>query len=357
MKVIKQPIIRIYIDKAFLPEDATPIPMVLGFWNLSYQNNGDPRFVDFQDLKENCKKYFESTDIETCDVAVYPCYWQQGSENRLAHALARKAKQHGKRMLLFNGGDYEGPIEIENTIVLRTSLKKSRRTPLEYVIPSWNHDYLSQNKRTLITRSWNPIPSVGYCGYTAKSKHFLSKYIHKSGATPKYDKVLRKIGIPLIKSPGVRLRTQAVKLLDESPKVNSNFILRTNGFDGVRNIELARRKTKEFYSNVLNSDYTICVRGAGNFSIRFYETLLCGRIPLFINTDCALPFENKINWRAHCLYLDENSIEKIVDILMEGHLEKRNDFVAIQKKNRELWNEWLSPCGFHQKLHHYLVPD
>ena len=65
----------------------------------------------------------------------------------------------------------------------------------------------------------------------------------------------------------------------------------------VGSLGLNKQLRFEFIRNILSSDYTLCFRGSGNYSLRFYETLCLGRIPLFINTDCKLPFEDEINWR------------------------------------------------------------
>ena len=35
---------------------------------------------------------------------------------------------------------------------------------------------------------------------------------------------------------------------------------------------------------MLASPYILCVRGAGNYSARFYEALALGRIPVLVNT-------------------------------------------------------------------------
>ena len=102
---------------------------------------------------------------------------------------------------------------------------------------------------------------------------------------------------------------------------------------------LNKKSRSEFIKNILSSDYTLCYRGSGNYSLRFYETLCLGRIPLFINTNCKLPFEDKIDWRDICLWVNAKDLDNYLsDIILEYHnalSEKR--FIDQQIYCREIW--------------------
>jgi hypothetical protein len=65
--------------------------------------------------------------------------------------------------------------------------------------------------------------------------------------------------------------------------VQTNFILRDKWFngayeDGRLNRARMDESRREYVENMFGSDYVLCTRGSGNFSIRFYETLSSGRI-------------------------------------------------------------------------------
>ena len=105
----------------------------------------------------------------------------------------------------------------------------------------------------------------------------------------------------------------------------------------------SHRTTLEFYENINSSDYVVCVRGAGNFSVRFYETLAMGRIPIFVNTDCALPLENEIDWKKHVVWIERKEIKHIAEKVKDFHSAlSSNDFIDLQNANRTLWNERLT---------------
>jgi hypothetical protein len=106
---------------------------------------------------------------------------------------------------------------------------------------------------------------------------------------------------------------------------------------------------------MVNSDYILCARGKGNFSFRLYETLSCGRIPVFINTDCVLPYDFEINWKEFCVWVEEEDIDSIAKRVAEFHNALTPEgFTAIQRKCRKLWEDRLSPEGFFANFHKHL---
>ena len=120
--------------------------------------------------------------------------------------------------------------------------------------------------------------------------------------------------------------------------------------EGVRNNNIDARHT--FVKNIINNDYTFCMRGGGNYSLRLYETLCLGRIPLFINTDCVLPFEEEINWKELCLWVEEKDLDRIGEIIIDFHSSiTSNQFIERQLYAREIWLNFLSKEGFIEHLH------
>lgn len=112
-----------------------------------------------------------------------------------------------------------------------------------------------------------------------------------------------------------------------------------------------RAAREQFVRNLVESDYALCVRGAGNFSYRLYEALSCGRIPVFIDTDCVLPFEDAIDWRRLCVWVESTDIDTLDRKIVEFH--DALDEAAFQQRQlecRRTWEEWRSPSGFHRHL-------
>ena len=125
------------------------------------------------------------------------------------------------------------------------------------------------------------------------------------------------------------------------------FILRNKYRAGVTNNKDFHPTTLEFYDNLKNSPYIVCVRGAGNFSIRFYEALAMGRIPVFINTDCSLPLDNTISWKKHVVWVEYKDRHKVAQKVKQFHEAlTEDDFIALQNSNRKLWAEQFRLQGF-----------
>ena len=98
---------------------------------------------------------------------------------------------------------------------------------------------------------------------------------------------------------------------------------------------------------MIDSEYVICVRGAGNFSVRFYETLAMGRIPIFINTDCLLPLSNSVNWKNHVVWIEQNELNTMDSKIVEFHKTLSSEKLKkLQEANRTLWEESLTLGGF-----------
>jgi len=158
-------------------------------------------------------------------------------------------------------------------------------------------------------------------------------------------------------------RARALIALARSPLVQTNYLIRgESAFDNPigaflpgGTVEAAVLRRREFVNNILSSDYVLCARGWANCSIRFYETLSLGRIPVLIDTDCVLPFESAIDWRKYCVMVKENKPAQAARAIREFHETLApGEFEALQKACRRLWEEWFSPLGFFNNLHRQL---
>ena len=98
---------------------------------------------------------------------------------------------------------------------------------------------------------------------------------------------------------------------------------------------------------MMDSDYVLCSRGFGNYSYRLYESLACGRIPVFVDTDCVLPYDFVIDWKRYCVWVDQSDLDSIPDRVAEFHDDlSPQQFEDLQLECRRLWEKWLAPEGF-----------
>lgn len=207
----------------------------------------------------------------------------------------------------------------------------------------------------------NPIPNnkaekpiVGFCGHATNSPVKRVKELIKclkENSRRVFENPFRKDWEPLFSS--AYERWSLLQFLEKSQKITCNFIYRTQYRGGAQNLEQRESTTKEYYDNIALSDYVLCVRGAGNFSVRFYETLLMGKIPILVNTDCLLPLEHEIDWKKHTVWVEWNDRNQIAERVLAFHEKLSNEqFILLQKSNRQLWKEKLTVAHFLEIFSH-----
>jgi hypothetical protein len=94
--------------------------------------------------------------------------------------------------------------------------------------------------------------------------------------------------------PGFEERNKALNEISKSENICSDFHIRTHptgtsaGFWDP-SLPDFRKNGPLFKTNMIANQYQLCVRGNANWSLRFYETLAYGRIPLLIDTGGKWP--------------------------------------------------------------------
>ena len=207
----------------------------------------------------------------------------------------------------------------------------------------------------IVTNKKSVKPKIGFCGHATASKSTYTKQTIKFIL----ENMKRFLSDPFCKDyekffqSGFK-RYQILKKIEKDDRFLTSFIFRDQYRAGAKNKREREITTRDHYNNIINSDYTICIRGTGNFSIRFYETLMMGRIPILIDTDCILPFTKMINWDKHILIVDWNDLDNFSDIVLDFH-KKITDrhFIEMQKNNRKLWLDQLNPSWLLQNFYDF----
>lgn len=316
--------IKIFSDRKYLEEGQSHEYIFYPFWGENPENLDDPDAGRFDVYTREGKRYFTMTSLADCDFAILPGgYIPRGVK---VQQLAREAKKFGKSVIIFFNSDSDEEIPIENSYIFRTSFYRSARKSNEFALPGWSADFIKRYFASrLPRRQKSKKPIVSFCGYC----------------------------------PVDQIRSQAINLLAKSPLVKTNFIIRKEFWggalqDGQLNLKLAGKVRKEYVDNLVDGDYVLCTRGGGNFSYRLYETLSCGRIPLLVDTDCVLPYENWIDWQKICLWVEAKNINSIAEKVFRFHQAlSAEQFRQLQQTCREIWEEWLSPQGFFKNFYRH----
>jgi hypothetical protein len=286
----------------------------------------------FDDLFNQGPSLWESAPIERARLVVYSHDFRESERTRECAALAREA---GLPCVFFDSSDTHAPCAPEHGTVYRSAIFRSRITPAERAMPPTCEDLLLYRDGRAQPRAKGARPVVGFCGYLVPG--WKSAALRVRGERDKAD--------------GHDVRRRSVASLRGSPLVETSFLIRENYWGGAirarQDAALVARVRDEFVGNMFGCDYVLCARGAGNFSLRFYETLSAGRIPLLIDTDCALPLSDRIDWKRHCVFVEWGRVREAPRIVADFHASMSDaQFADLQAANRDLWDKYLNPLSF-----------
>jgi hypothetical protein len=292
----------------------------------------------YDQLNAEAPKAFEVVDLDRAQVLIYPYRASPGPESE---EVSQMAKQRNIGCIFFSWGDKDEPIKVSHGTVYRHSLFSDTRLPHEKAWTSEVCDPQIELGKRNIARQWSDTPSVGFCGFVSNP---LMRTVYQLAGRKE-------------KAEGLILRAKALRALRRTRGIQTQFVTRQSYWAGARGKYKETSKAKEagpravFWNNVVNSDYTLCIRGGGNFSYRFYEVLAAGRVPLFVNTKCVLPFDDEIDWKKHVVWVEENQLNSAGEILKDFNAKLTPEsFIELQNENRGLWERYLSPWAFFKKI-------
>ncbi len=299
------------------------------------------------------------------DVFVLSIPWKMTRGSPAARAFAdgeiRAARDLGRKILIFFDSDHDEAIDWPgHAVVFRFSIYRDTRRPNEFSIPVFSQDFLALNYAGLLRpRAKTAVPSVGFCGYAPPlGCHFSTRTLRETLRYAAYRmKALSRHRRWIAHAP----RVQALHALRRTGGVETRFIVRDQfAFNRWGVLQpggtpaSAARQRAEFLDNLNGTDYAVCVRGLANCSIRFYEAVSLGRIPLFVNTQCVLPYDWLVDWKKACVWIEEAELPRIGGLLRNHHARlSPADFAERQHLARRLFEQWLSPEGFFGQLHRH----
>lgn len=318
------PKLKIYTDSRYLPPGGQHVPLLIPFWGALREDPADPTRGRFDKYQAVGQDYFDIVSPDDADVALLPAEWSAESADIVAR-LSEEA--NGKPIAVFYCNDSDAEISVPNGIVFHTSINRSTRAANCFAMPGWSEDFVASSMGgRLPLRSKKDKPSIGFCG--------------------------------LVPPEPAHVRRRAIEILNGCRHLEKHFIVRehfwgsalqSSGWNG-----RTQQVRQEFIQNLVDSDYALCMRGAGNFSYRLYEALSCGRIPVFIDTDSVLPYDHLLDWKQYCVWVDEKELDRIGEKIADFHASLTpRDFMDRQLACRKLWEDWLSPEGFFRNFHRH----
>ncbi len=330
------------------------------YTNTNFLNEEHRRYVFpllfdlyFKKNKKLNQFYTLVDDISTSNIIVFPVSYEQFLKHKIEFLeLTQLAKENQKPIWIYSSGDYGFTNYIKGSYTFRLGGFNSKMQASTFILPSFINDpYLKYIPQGFSELKKENKPKIGFVGHANKG---LKKYTKELVNHYKFQ-IKRNLGKIIADHqpfyPSSIKRAKYLYKLKSNNKVTTNFILRKNYRAGV-DTELQKQTTsQEFYDNINENLYTFCMRGIGNFSVRFYETLALGRIPILLDTDCRLPFSDTLDWHSHCIIVKDSKISIVEQVLNFHNSKSEKEIINIQKNNRLLWENYLTRESYFIKLY------
>ena len=248
----------------------------------------------------------------------------RGSAEALTNIINIINNSPSKNNLFFWLTDYNTSVDIldktktnDNFTIFRSALYKSKKLRYEKVLPYFAELEKSENStlKEPLSLIYKSEPTIGFCGAAG------GRWFH-------------------------RKRRELCEQFKLNKNITTDFIYRNKFCRGkIKNNNLNNWR-QEYIDNLYNNLFNFCYRGAGNFSMRFYEVLSAGRIPVLIDSDTELPFEEEIDWHNKIIFAKnvDEAIEKMLDAC------KNRDLVKMQQGCRKLHEEYFTEEAFQNKI-------
>lgn len=330
-------------DRYREPSLYTHVELLFPFWGVAAKESMP--YVRTAALQHQYSKndFVLAESIEDADFVLLPYSYERfrAANPTKVEMIVDEARRAGKMILIDGAGDLECPISIPHSVILRVSQYRYTRQPNEITVPFPTEDLLEAYVGGPLPLRMKPEkPSVGFTGWAMMSRSARLKTLWKEIPITFAALFDEKRGA---EHKGILFRERALSSLSRSLQVESHLTRRASYSGHVKTLQgNVADNRRAFVENLLGSDYALCVKGDANASVRFYEALSLGRIPLFLDTACVLPLEDKINYRDFCVFVDWREVDCIGDILADFHAKLSSEkFEDMQRKARETYASYL----------------
>ncbi len=249
----------------------------------------------------------------------------------------RFALSVNKKIIIFYYSDSSQIVDVENSIVFRSSQYRKKMRKNEIIMPAYIDDIGQLPNRD---NSDDRLPSVGFVG--------------RAGFSSWRDRIKSYIKYLYLRGPeidGRNLRRKLIAFCRASRKIHCNFIIRSSYSGNVSSIEVDPAVARaEYKNNLAISDFILCPKGDGNYSLRFYETLAAGRVPVVVDTDMPLPLENIIDYKKCCIIVEQSRIKQIPALIELCYKnQSQESFRSMQQTARAYFEMHLTMPSFLKK--------
>jgi hypothetical protein len=247
-----------------------------------------------------------------------------------------------KRTVLLFGHDSDYPISEflqGSPIVFRYSMSKRFKYYDEYSIP-FGVRIFKESVQQVSALPWSNRPKVSFMGWVTSLNPELFFYPEEEPAD-----VNRLDSSEIFKISanfGLLLRKKALHFLANDKRIETDFKI-NSAFFLQHEREIQAIKFQEYLKLMRETHYVLAIRGWGNYSMRLFETLAADRIPIMVDTNQYLPFEDKINWKELGIWIPLDKFSSIAELVVQYHnTGQKIGFQERIKTISNVYNKYLS---------------
>ena len=252
---------------------------------------------------------FQKSSKETCDYIVSSKFSYGSKTKKIIQDALDTYIDSDTPVLIFHVTDNCEEVNIPPLVkYFRTSIYKSKQKWNEFILPYlWDRvvEQSQSQSQSQLKRSDKPI--VGFCGQVVAN------------------------------------RQEIINAFKSDQRISTNFIIR-KGFWG--NKPNDPQLIQEFQKNIIDSHFTICNRGNGNFSMRFYQVLSAGRIPVLLDSDMVFPFSDEIPWQN--IIVTGKTVSEVTNNLIIFWESK--DIEEVQKECKRISDTYFTLENYTDKI-------
>jgi hypothetical protein len=145
------------------------------------------------------------------------------------------------------------------------------------------------------------------------------------------------------------IRIKICDIFNEKPnclvKSNSEWFFQKHVYESKDNLINEDFNYKEI---LRNSKFSLCPSGTGPNSIRLWESLSFGAIPVLLSDDLKLPILIDVNYDEFIIFWKESNIDMLYDYLITISDDTIN---SMSSKCIEIYNKYFSP----EKMHNVII--
>lgn len=245
---------------------------------------------------------------EAADALLVPHSWRYAAKfGGPAYAARVVAEARARRLPIVLVDYADQPAEPSfPAVIFRPSVFAPSRAENVVVAPALVED-LGRAGVEAPARSEKPtVGFVGRAGFAGAAD--LARYVARSLFAPHPFK------------DGRYYRRAAAAALARDPGVDASFVFRRRYSGHRASIELAPEAARrEYVANMSACAYGLAPRGDGNYSLRFYELLSLGRIPVVPDTGIGLPLADVVPYDDFVVKVPLAGLGRAGEILRAWH--------------------------------------